>query len=246
MASAPLLDFSLYGWIAAATVLLLLAFLVAKKFLFQKQQKKNTFLLLGLSDAGKTLLYHQLRFGKWVETCTSMKENEGTFILFNEKPTARPLHIIDLPGHEKQRFRFTEYAPIAGGIIFLVDVSTVKILLRDVAEYLYDILSNPYLRKNKTPLLVACNKRDLAKDASEDEIRLLLEKEMEQLRKTRSASPEQLMSTNDSGSNFLGFEEKPFEFSDLKNRIDFVMFDSLEFENAYPVTQWIRNLYRAK
>ncbi|CAG8460515.1 2086_t:CDS:2 [Ambispora leptoticha] len=57
-----------------------------------------------------------------------MQENEAyvipTIELVGEviEPlTKEPVHIVDLPGHEKLRFKFMEFAPITRGIIFLVD-----------------------------------------------------------------------------------------------------------------------------
>lgn len=90
----------------------------------------------------------------------------------------KPLHIIDLPGHEKQRFRFPEFATISAGIVFLVDSASVSQNSVPVAEYLYEILSNNLITKNKVPVLIACNKTDLAQATSAAKIRVALEKEM--------------------------------------------------------------------
>ena len=48
----------------------------------------------------------------------------------------------------------------------------------DVAELLYDLLSDPALHKTRSPVLLACNKQDMALAESKDEIQEALEKEM--------------------------------------------------------------------
>ena len=37
------------------------------------------------------------------------------------KAQRKPLHVLDIPGHEKQRFRFPDYANISAGIVFVID-----------------------------------------------------------------------------------------------------------------------------
>lgn len=43
--------------------------------MFRKKTKRDGVLLLGLSESGKTLIFARLAYEKFVETCTSMKEN---------------------------------------------------------------------------------------------------------------------------------------------------------------------------
>lgn len=50
--------------------------------------------------------------------------------------------------------------------------------VHDVAELLYDLLSDPRYYRSKAPLLIACNKQDMALASTKDSIRTSLEKQM--------------------------------------------------------------------
>ncbi|RUP47900.1 LOW QUALITY PROTEIN: signal recognition particle receptor beta subunit-domain-containing protein [Jimgerdemannia flammicorona] len=113
---------------------------------------------MGISDAGKTALFTQLRYGKQAKTQTSMKENEARISLLGKDGlplTKQPVHLVDLPGHERLRFKFTDYTPIARGVVFVVDSATATRTARPIAEYLYDLLSNKHVAKNQVPVLIA-------------------------------------------------------------------------------------------
>jgi len=42
--------------------------------------------------------------------------------------------MIDIPGHERLRFKFSEFMPIARSIVFVVDSATVARQTRVLAE----------------------------------------------------------------------------------------------------------------
>lgn len=46
--------------------------------------RKDTFVLVGLSNAGKTALFHRLRHGAFVRSYASLKENEFKAALHSE------------------------------------------------------------------------------------------------------------------------------------------------------------------
>ncbi|XP_028519382.1 signal recognition particle receptor subunit beta [Exaiptasia diaphana] len=70
--------------IAIGTLIVLITTLLLF-FLRRGTRKGNHVLLVGLTDAGKTLLFSRLTSGKYVMTHTSMKENKGSCILANGK-----------------------------------------------------------------------------------------------------------------------------------------------------------------
>ncbi|CAG8834188.1 2340_t:CDS:1, partial [Racocetra persica] len=51
-----------------------------------------------------------------------------------EPLTKSPIHVVDVPGHEKLRFKFSDFIPITRGIIFLIDSSTCAKNSRQIAE----------------------------------------------------------------------------------------------------------------
>lgn len=90
----------------------------------------------------------------------------------------RPLTVIDLPGHEKQRFRFADYAPIAGGVVVVIDAAAFDKEHAAVADYLYDVLSAPAVNEHRNPVLIVCNKTDMPAVSPVANIRATLEREL--------------------------------------------------------------------
>ena len=70
------------------------------------------------------------------------------------------------------------YCCVSRGVVLVLDSANFPSEAHDVAELLYDLLSDPNFNQSKSPLLVACNKQDLALAAPKDSIMTALEKEM--------------------------------------------------------------------
>ena len=157
--------------------------------LFASGPRGASVLIVGPCDAGKTTLFLQLRdrsIGNG--TVASMKENEADIKLPSDKPSARPIHIIDIPGHPRLKTVFDVHAPSARGIIFLVDSVDFMPKKAEVAEQLYDVITHPVIAGRRLPVLLACNKADAgAKAHTVDFIRKRLEKEIDAMRSTRGA-----------------------------------------------------------
>jgi len=54
--------------------------------------------------------------------------------------TKDQIHLVDVPGHEKLRFKFTDFTPITRGVIFCIDSSTFAENVRSNAEYVFIIM----------------------------------------------------------------------------------------------------------
>ncbi|XP_015122486.1 signal recognition particle receptor subunit beta [Diachasma alloeum] len=202
----------LFGIIVAifAVVLTIVAFIVWQR----KKSVGRSVLITGLCDAGKTLLYARLIHSRFIETYTSAKENVDDIEIKDNS-----LKIVDIPGHERLRYRiFDKYKSSARGLIFVIDSVTFQKDIRDVAEFLYTLLCDSSLQKS-LPILVLCNKQDQALAKGCKVIRNLLEKELNLVRVTKSS---QLEATDASSTNtFLGKEGKDFEFDDVSMKIEF-------------------------
>ncbi|RLN20763.1 hypothetical protein BBJ28_00012715 [Nothophytophthora sp. Chile5] len=152
--------------------------------------KKNKMaLLLGPRHAGKTQFFHAIRDGEYVDTVSSMKEQTFRFMVhpkYNPAKFDAELTVVDYPGHERLRSRVPDFYPVAGCIVFFVDASDAP-SFRKAAEFLYDIFANKKVNDLTPPILVACNKSDAAGAASPQAVRDALEKELTQLKKTRSS-----------------------------------------------------------
>ncbi|KYM78773.1 Signal recognition particle receptor subunit beta [Atta colombica] len=132
----------------------------------------------------------------------------------------RFLRIVDIPGDERLRGKyFDKYKSSVKGLVYIIDAVTIQKEIRDVAEYLYNLLSDPDIQKT-APVLIMCNKQDQTMAKGCYVIKALLEKEMNLLRMTKTS---QLEATDASSTNiFLGKQGKHFEFSHLDSQIDFV------------------------
>lgn len=166
---------NLYFTLAVTFIIILLAY-----FLFRRSRKSlNVVVLTGLSDSGKTAIFSKVIFNKPKKSVTSLKESEATTSELN-------LKLIDLPGSDRLRNRYWEqYRTKARHVIFVLDSTTIDNKLRDLSEYLYILLSDEILYKNKIQFTVACNKQDLEKAKKKDEIEPLLEKELNAIRDTK-------------------------------------------------------------
>nr|CAG4645770.1 EOG090X0C7N [Lynceus sp. MCZ IZ 141354] len=173
-----------------------------------------------------------------METFTSMKENTIDYFA-NEKK----LKLIDVPGHERVRYKFIDgYKNSAKGIIFMIDSATFTKDLRDVAEFLYILLTDGSLGSKVKSVIVLCNKQDLPLSKGAQLIKSQLEKEMNILRTTKSS---QLEGTSEIANNntFLGKTGKDFEFSHLNVP---VLFEQCNLKSENPdltsVTSWLTKL----
>ncbi|KAG8234058.1 hypothetical protein J437_LFUL013554 [Ladona fulva] len=176
----------------------------------RKKLSRRSVLVMGLCDSGKTLLFTRLLQNKFVLTYTSMKENTGDFI-----SNKRSLKIVDIPGHERIRAKFyDQYKLSARGIIYVIDGVTIQKELRDVAEFLYTLMTDLNSISYNLPVAIVCNKQDQTMAKGSTVIRSLLEKEMNMLRVTKTS---QLQSTLDGSdkNTFLGKKDKDFSFDHL-------------------------------
>lgn len=180
----------------------------------RKKSVGHSVLITGLSDAGKTLLYARLLHSKFIPTYTSVKENIGDIIINNST-----LRIVDIPGHERLRYKyFDKYKSSARALIYVIDATTIQKDIRDVAEFLYTLLSSAST-DTSIPILILCNKQDQTMAKGCRVIKTLLEKEIHLVRMTKSS---QLESIDASSTNiFLGKKGKNFEFSHLNINVQF-------------------------
>lgn len=196
--------------IAAAVVIFSLIVL----FILYKRTKKSKRIVLitGLCDSGKTLLFSRLLHNKSINTQTSIKENTGDYFV-----NGKSLKLIDIPGHERLRDKFfDQYKSLSRGIIYVIDSQTFSSEIRDIAEFLYNILTDPSVSGSKLNLVVLCNKQDLPKVKGCILIKSQLEKELNTLRVTKSS---QLDSVDPKAKKqvLLGDENAPFNFDALDN-----------------------------
>jgi small GTP-binding protein len=149
--------------------------------------------IVGNTNAGKTTLFYKLQQDELPQTVTSMVELDTTLQLKADGADGKSYKVIDFPGHRRVRGRLTPLLNRAAGIVFVVDSTSVAADLTYIAEFMMELFLDSNVRAMRPPLLVLCNKSELAGAKSPKAVKPLLEKELAQLQETRSALEE----TND-------------------------------------------------
>jgi len=204
----------------------------------RKKSLGRDILFCGPCDGGKTTLISQLVVGKPVETYTSMMENKFSWEV-EGKPS---VNLVDIPGHERIRNEILgRFSSSARGIVYVVDSNTVSKQVRDVADFLHNILSDKTIFSNRPSIAVYCNKQDGGLAKSSDVIRTLLEKEIEKVRVTSSHQLEGLEGGN-SIKQYLGKEGKSFEFKDIPHSITFMEGSAIELDSLQNVRNWLESV----
>eukprot|EP01147_Barroeca_monosierra_P003422 gene3421-8295_t len=222
-------------------VLLITVFWFLRK---RKSARRHTVALVGPLRSGKTATFSALVYDEILQTKTSLCPNQSPLDLGNGKS----IILQDIPGHVRLRRSFlSPAAPFCCAIVFVLDASTIIRDTRPVAEYLYDVLALAPL--SGLPVLILCNKKDIVTAPKKtDRIIQKLESEFTEIRQTRSATEQGLGKDGDESISYLGSRDSSkFEFSQLKNRIDFelVSLRNNTQETTVLVKQWIHSVVRA-
>ncbi|TKR60318.1 hypothetical protein L596_027581 [Steinernema carpocapsae] len=182
--------------------------------------KADTILFAGLNGAGKTVVFSRLiNEDNEVNTYVSMTSTEYSGYLTDN---GESLRLVDFPGAERLRKQLFEKMLHAQrntlkGIVLVVDSSTFSKESRDVAELLYDIL---YESGKSVPILIACNKQDLAVSKSSQAVSGSLEREIGLINQSREAA---LQTTEGDVRRVLTDSGKDFCWDELpKARVEFV------------------------
>jgi len=177
--------------------------------MLQKRRTRGQLaLILGQCGSGKTSIFFRLREGTEVQTVSSLKVLKDSFELQPQEDAEKfgPVEVVDYPGHQRLRGKAAEMLKEARCILYIVD-SEDKQRLKDVAEHLYEILTHPDILELHTPILLACNKVDLATARPEKFILDEIEREMEQMRTSRAATLE----GQDQADSYLGIDGEKFK-----------------------------------
>lgn len=162
-------------YVLVAILVILVTFLLTRKL----RKTSNIVVLVGLSESGKTTLFTRVVFNKPKKSVTSLTQNEATLDDLS-------LKLVDIPGAERLRPRFwDQYREKARNVVFVVDSTNVSSKLRNLGEYLYSLLSDSIIQKNRIGFSIACNKQDLPNALRRDEIKTILEKELTAIRETK-------------------------------------------------------------
>lgn len=142
------------------------------------RRRRDAVVFVGPSGTGKTALFFKMLYGEAPQTLTSMAPTE------KRAPSGKV--VVDYPGHPRLRAGLDEWVSRAVAFVFVLDASNPRSGPREGAEFLFDLLTDPRL-EGGPPILVACNKSDVVGAKAPEKIRQAVEREVEELRKTRAA-----------------------------------------------------------
>lgn len=143
-----------------------------------------------------------------------MQENEGIVPVRSDKDKAiGSARVVDVPGHAKLRHKAEKHLQDAAAVVFVVDATDITPHKVEAAEELFEVLTHPSVVKRRVPILIACNKMDLEAQAHSIEfVRKTLEKQLESMRKTRTA----LSTDGPKVASALGKSDKPLSLAALR------------------------------
>ncbi|KAF6777605.1 hypothetical protein AHF37_02714 [Paragonimus kellicotti] len=220
----------------SVVVALLLCVVTAVILWLLKKQRGHSVLLLGICEAGKTSLFTKLIHNTDIVSYTSLKENCGAY-----KTEKQSLNIIDIPGHEKVRYEcFRKYKSDLRALIFMIDSKNIQIELKDVAEFMYNVLTDPQIAYGRHKVLIVCNKQDCTLAKGSVVIRSLLEKELNTLTITRVGALAGLDPRSGSTPVFLSKPGSTFTFAATRIPVDFV--ECCVKTDIAPVEQWLKTI----
>jgi signal recognition particle receptor subunit beta len=200
---------------AAFVVTIVIGFIVVivvYKIMYTSKSSKvrNRILFVGPCGGGKTFLVHRLCNNVTADTIMSMKPCTLPF-----KGSSK-VSFVDFPGHRRCRAQLSNYLAQAIKLVFVIDASNVQSQLRDTAEFLYDLFTDPLIDKC-SKLYIFCNKSDLPSSRPPARIKLLLQQELDKIKTTRKS----LEDSDDKNFVTLGREGQNFRI-DQDSPIDVV------------------------
>ncbi|ODM94975.1 Signal recognition particle receptor subunit beta [Orchesella cincta] len=174
-----------------------------------------------------------------IQTVTSVTPNEGEYIPLNGKAA---LSIKDLPGHERVRIKFWDESKAGSrGIVCVVDASGGNKAIRESAEIIYTVLTDPAVTSVRPNILIFANKQDAPLAKAITVVKTQLERELTTLRMTKSAGLTSIGGGSGSSAKFLGKMDKDFEFAHAAPlKIEFAEGScNLDKKELTVVTDWL-------
>lgn len=113
--------------IALLVLLVTIAVIVLSRLVAPKKASGSSVLIAGPCNAGKTMLFMQLRDGTTHNgTVASMQENSGVVSVNNDRgQTVGSVSVVDVPGHERLRRILEKRLDDASAVVFVIDAADI-------------------------------------------------------------------------------------------------------------------------
>ncbi|VDM15793.1 unnamed protein product [Hydatigera taeniaeformis] len=129
-----------------------------------------------------------------------------------------------------------------GGIIFVIDSTSIQDALMDTAEYLYDLMTDATLARSHVPFLILCNKKDLPNAKDPILIERMLEAELTTLCRTKADALAGLDGHQESRVPLVKNSCKEFRFAECKHHSVTFADCSATSTDISPVRLWLERL----
>lgn len=178
------------------------------------KKRKGVVLFLGPCGSGKTAMCYRLSHGGGGQAATSTVSTVTSMETCRypcrppRSSSAATASLVDYPGHGRLRGGIGQELRGADRIVFMLDGSCLAAQVAAGAELLYDVLTDPSLEGCRG-LMLALSKSDL-KEAKAARAKMLLQKELENLRGTRGMLGTQGEEDNMPSALALGRPGQPF------------------------------------
>ncbi|KAK4468953.1 hypothetical protein MN116_000088, partial [Schistosoma mekongi] len=223
------MDISLFALLITVVVCVVTVVLYC---LSARKRLKNV-LFIGACDAGKTTLFSSIVYGNPSSTFTSLNEN-----VKHVRTDKKDLVLVDVPGHEKVRNEIIQkYKTDTLALVFVIDSKSVQGDIKDISEFLYNILVDKVFIKNHVKLLIACNKQDATTAKGVSVVTHLLEKELNTLTFTRTGA---LAGLDQSTTSTLTKPGMTFTFTKSRLPVDFIEISAIN--DASKIHKWLAQL----
>lgn len=189
------------------TLLCLVIALIFVYYKFLRPAKKCTILLTGISNSGKSQFFQRFVFGNaHVKTVTSLDEISHIIGGHN---------VVDIPGNAHLRTKHLEkHRQDATKVVFFVNLKDFSKESEQVAEYLFQILSDKYVNKNKAGVILALNAMDSMENGDAEPVVENIRKRINVIRDTKKGQLGKTSNTIDDTCS-LGVDGKEFHFNHL-------------------------------
>jgi len=150
-----------------------------------RKSRSPVVLMVGIPGSGKTAAVARLVYGEMCNTHMSQTENVVSDVELGEGVRAT---VVDTPGHQRVRSVWHNYVGRNAGsqaathILFMINSVDVRKDVKEVAQFLYDILSDSEVQDEEIPVMLLCTKSDMETACPERTIRPLIERQLQQLR----------------------------------------------------------------
>jgi signal recognition particle receptor subunit beta len=218
---------------------------------------RDAVLLLGASPPsttapapGKTSLFHALRAGR-APAFGTVPTQAPSDAVFEVAGIAGAERWVDFPGHARLRPKLGRYLDAAKAVVFVVDATPAVFArtVREAADLLHDVLADAGVARARVPVLVFCNKGDVAGAVGVEDVRVRLEAEIERARKSKAAALRGAQNATVSGGEdaegravvFLGYDDEVFEFGHVGCEVQFAR-GSAKLLDVVAVTDFVAGL----